>query len=300
MHLDNDWYGHRRVLSAYCGTPNRPAFATILHGWIWNVDPARGHRRLTSAPYLLWNYRNLIESRRHGLPNADAIGAPYLYLEKLNPKRVTTSAGTVLFPQHCTDTARFQTHHQHLIASVERTLPGPYTVSIFFAEPQFTSIERLYEAAGWQVFCAGPRSAPDFLERLHDCLARHAYTVSNDLSTSIFYAGYLGRGVQVLRDHLWENSIVRRMDADRGLQRMAQTLYEGVEGSDARVLGERELGADLMLSPDELRRRLGWNSLVRSSAAAVVARLVDLKYGRAIRRGYGDLRTVRVAPSAEK
>src|SRR3954447_12712175 len=102
MHLDNDWYGHRKILSEYCGVRNSAAFATILHGWIWNLDPTRGRRRVTAAPYLLWNYRHLVQGRRNGVPNVDAIGAPFAYLCQLGRGTVDRPQGTILFPQHYT------------------------------------------------------------------------------------------------------------------------------------------------------------------------------------------------------
>ena len=289
MHLDNDWYGHRRVLSEYCGVRNKPVFATILHGWIWNVDPNRGHRRITAAPYLLWNYRHLIQARRHGIANVDAIGAPFAYLCRLRQDIALSPAGTVFFPQHYTDHVHFETHHHDLIHSVEKRFPGPYTVSIFYSEPKFQKIANIYKAAGWRVFCAGARSDSNFLANLYNCLASHIHTVSNDFSSAILYSAFLGRSVCIQKDYLWPNSLVNRMSDDADLARLAAKLFEGISGSDARTIGSRELGEELMLTPDELKRRIGWASPWKTISAQIISRLVDFKYGRAYRRGEKDL-----------
>jgi hypothetical protein len=289
MHLDNDWYGHRRVLSEYCGVDNRPAFATILHGWIWNLGPDRGHRRVTSAPYLLWNHRHLMQGRRNGIVNVDAIGAPFAYLSQLRRGTIHHPEGTVLFPQHRTDYVSFETDHNDLIAAIEKRFPSPYTVSIFYSEPKFKEIATLYKGAGWQVFCAGTRSSAEFLQNMYGCLASHSHTVSNDFSSAIFYSAFLGRTVCILKDHLWPNSLVHQLPDDSGLVRLAGALFEGVAGSDAEAIGSGELGAELMLTPQELKRCLGWASPLKSIAAYVGGRLVDAKYGIGFRRGDKDL-----------
>ena len=33
MYSDNNWYGHRFILSEYCGVKDSPCFAIIQHGW---------------------------------------------------------------------------------------------------------------------------------------------------------------------------------------------------------------------------------------------------------------------------
>jgi hypothetical protein len=89
----------------------------------------------------------------------------------------------------------------------------------------------------------------------------------------------------VLKDFLWPNSILHRLEDDPELARLAGKLFEGAGGSDASKIGARELGEELMLTPPELSRALGWASPWKSGAAKLAARLIDARYGRAFRRG---------------
>jgi len=289
MHLDNDWYGHRRILSEYCRTSDKPAFATILHGWIINVNSERGYRRIKSAPYLMWNYRHLVQGRKLGIPNIDAIGAPFTYLDKITKRPLEKPKGTVLFPQHYTDKVHHDTSHHDLIDYVERRFPSPYTVSIFYKEPNFQELNDLYARRNWKVFCAGARSDPFFLKRLYKCLAEHECTVSNDFSSALAYAAYLGRDVLLLKDHLWPKSAYFIDTSEPVVEKMSTKLFDGLDGDDARRFGFSELGGDLMLTPTELSRKLGWHSRWKKGAARTLSLIIDLKYGRAFRRGARDL-----------
>jgi hypothetical protein len=289
VHLDNNWYGHRAILSSWCGVSDRPAYATILHGWIWEVEPDRGKRRFSSAPYLLWNEKQLRQARSNKLSNAEAIGAPFLYLCRQENQESQGSEGTLLFPQHHTDHNSAAVSHERLIKIVEERYPAPYTVSLFYKEPNLEALRALYAKAGWSVFTAGSRSDPDFLRNLRACLIRHDRVVSNDFSTAILYAAYLGKFVQIMEDQLWARSIYNRYSLDQEFIGFARSLFSGIEGESAKKIASRELGDPCVKSRADLKRILGWDSKWRSRMASVVARLVDIKYGSEIRSGEMDL-----------
>lgn len=291
MNLDNDWYGHRKILSDYCNVVNKPVFATLLHGWVWNLGAKRGMRRIESAPYLLWNYRNLAQGRKQGIPNVDAIGAPFAYLCKLKEKSPynISPKGTLFFPQHFTGYYNFKTRHNEILSNIEKNYPGPYAVSLFYLDPNFQEVKNFYESMGWKVFCAGSRSSGDFLNNLYECISSYSFIVSNDFSSSIFYAAFLGKNVGILKQYLWENSIFFSIKNDYELEKLSEALFEGVYGQEARKIGSKELGVELMLTPEELKRNIGRTSPWKSFAAHLIANMVDFKYGKAFRAGDKDL-----------
>lgn len=291
MYQDNDWYGHRDILAEYCAHKNSPAFATILHGWIWKVDSSRKGRRIKSAPYLMWNNRHLRSSKLNGVENVISVGAPFLYLCKINERVNYEPEGTLFFPQHSTTQVFYKTPHLEFINIIEKQYPAPYTVSIFYNDPNFDQIEKFYKDAGWLMFSAGPRSSSGFLRDLHHCIAKHSYVLSNDLTSAIFYAAYLGRSIRILSQNIWPNSLINNINDDQSFTELVNILLQGLSGDDARNIGVIELGEDCMRSPEELREILGWSSLLRSSAARCIAQLIDLKKGTAIRRGERDLKS---------
>lgn len=97
---DNDWYGHKYILSLYCGRPLATAiFGSVMHGWVPELGDA-GHRRVTSAPLFVWNEMLEADAVKTGVPNVRAIGAPFLYLAELLGQSgpSPTGRGTLCFP----------------------------------------------------------------------------------------------------------------------------------------------------------------------------------------------------------
>lgn len=289
MYQDNDWYGHRGILAEYCSHKNSPVYATILHGWLWKVDPGRKGRRFKSAPFLMWNKRNLESCKLNGVENVISVGAPFLYLCKIIDRVNLNPEGTLFIPQHDTTHVFYESPHLEFIENIEKQYPAPYTVSIFHNDPDFEQIAKIYKDAGWMVFSAGPRSSSDFLYNVYHCIVKHSHILSNDLTSAIFYAAYLGRSIRILDQHIWPNSLIHHIKDDQGFTEFVKRLMQGLSGDDARNLGALELGKDSIQTPEELRESLGWNSFLKSSAARCIAPLIDLKKGKDVRRGERDI-----------
>jgi len=293
MYSDNNWYGHRRILADYCGVKDNPIYATLLHGWIWEFKGTRGQRRIKSAPYLAWNERQFLSAKLLGVENVLSIGSPFLYLNALidaESDRVGTRAhGTLFFPQHSTSINVQPNKHLLYRKYIESKYPPPYTVSLFFLEPDFNKIKNFYMESGWQVFCAGPRDSAQFLKKIWDAIESNAYVVSNDLSTSLFYAAYKGKRVYL--DPLSKidfDEIIARESGD-DYKNLISTLYAGISGRTARNLGENELGEKFFLSGSELKKVVGWSNFRRKYSAKLISILVDMKNGRSVRKGDSDL-----------
>jgi len=293
MYSDNNWYGHRKILADYCCVKDSPLYATLLHGWIWAFKGSRGQRKIKSAPYLTWNKRHLLSAQSLGVENVVSIGAPYLYLDKLmqgdntNPKR--NGVGTLYFPQHSTSLKTEAHKHQLYKDYIESKYPPPYTVSLFFLEPKFDEIKRYYIECGWRVFCAGSRSSEHFLNEVWSAIESNENVVSNDLSTSLFYAAYRGKSVYLDPLSQVDMDDILSRETGEDYKKLIATLCGGISGDSARKLGANELGEEFLLSSNELAKVVGWSDLRRRCLAKLINTLVDLKVGKSVRKGISDL-----------
>lgn len=291
MFPDNSWYGHRAVLAEYCGLRDSPAFATIQHGWRWALSAQKKQRAITSAPYLFWNNRVLNDARFKGIDNIRAIGAPFLYLDKIsvNEDRFD-KGGTIFFPQHSTTLRTRTLNHHDIIGYIEKFFPPPYTVSLYYLEPNYQFLVSTYRSRGWKIFSAGTRANSDFLINIYDEINKNHCVLSNGLSTSLFYAAYKGKEVKILSDFLGADSGVRDLcETDKEFGAFFERLCAGMEGTEAIKFGAYELGESYIMSPENLSSLLGWDSFLKRSSAKLMGRLVDLKVGRSVRLGTKDL-----------
>jgi hypothetical protein len=99
---------------------------------------------------------------------------------------------------------------------------------------------------------------------------------SNRIGTAVVYGAALGRrtwvggptpGVPVQQTAgPIEDEAARAAEYGRANY---PEFFDGIEGTDARSLGRRLLGAESMLSPDDLRDAVGWTGARRAAARAL-------------------------------
>ncbi len=296
MMPDNDWYGHRTALARYCGLPQRsPAvFGSIRHGWQPDLGDI-GERRIPSAPIFVWNRREADQARDRAIPNVMAIGAPFLYGVanlRSGESPPPPGAGTIVFPLHSGGLTAVAQDRAGLIAEVERSEPGPHTVSIFYQDLVRPEVVEPFEQAGWRIVSFGTRDDPMFLTRLILELQAHRAVVSDVVSSAVWYGAHLGRRVRVLGPQPQVTRHDGRTDGTDLTDRWPELYGDGVDGPVAEALAAGELGVDCMRSPDELARLLGWRSW-RRYAAPAVRLAVDLRHGNDLRLGRALPRSMR-------
>ena len=283
---DNDWYGHKYILSLYCGRPLATAiFGSVMHGWVPELGDA-GHRRVTSAPLFVWNEMLEADAVKTGVPNVRAIGAPFLYLAELLGQSgpSPTGRGTLCFPFHSAERYIVEQGHRRLIDHVEATEPGPYSVSIFYQDLKRPEYRKSYEEAGWRIVSFGDRSDPLFLFRLYAELLCHQVVIADQLGTSVWYAGALGRRVRVSPDPPAGFQDGRPYPVARLASRYPTLHNEGLEPQAAQEEAFLQLGRPSMLSPSALSESLGWQSRKRFYAFAIGS-LIDKRVGDRTRMG---------------
>jgi len=99
---ENRFYGHVHLLAKYCGLEGSPWINGYLqHGW--NATDGFGNylgaKRISNK--YVWSKRCETLIRNKGRNNVFAIGAPWLYLEDVYPKKKFSSqSGTIAYPAH--------------------------------------------------------------------------------------------------------------------------------------------------------------------------------------------------------
>ena len=82
MFADNDYYGHRFILSKYCKVKNKNCFATIQHGILTPPQEKNlGKRKFIFSPFLCWN-RRVFKKAKLKIPK-HSNGSPFIYLNKI-------------------------------------------------------------------------------------------------------------------------------------------------------------------------------------------------------------------------
>lgn len=264
---ENGYYGHRAILNRFVGVPEARSLAgTLQHGWYMAAGPRRRSQRI---PRFVWGDRNL------GGARAIPVGAPFLYHERV--RRPSAPAGSALLsmPYHGHGADLDGAHTQY--ASFLESIQGDYDAITVCLHPleYGTPIQDLYDRRGFSVVTNGDRHDQAFLDRLLDLLSKHASITTNRLSTGLLYGAALGR-------HVFTGGPFAR-SADRGMLEMSYEqqwdlyqrefghLAEGLSGDEARRFAGRELGADHVRDPGELRDLLGSTGTRRVAAAGLAA-----------------------------
>ena len=127
MKSDNNWYGHREILSKYAGLKfDKPCFATIQHGYL-NKFFLKSIKIpiFKFIPYLCWNSQVKNNLFKKGFYNVYEIGAPFIYLTKLIKfkKKIRSKNEILFFPPH--NTVDYQIHslkYDFIFEKIKKTL----------------------------------------------------------------------------------------------------------------------------------------------------------------------------------
>ncbi len=269
MDHTNYWYGHANVLARYCGLdPNDvpPVRGMLQHGWMFVHGYGYGH-------YGDWSLRKFVWSdmaRKRGVAiewrNFWVTGAPYLYLLQLEPEPAVEREGTIWYPFHGTvDYEQLEGSHSRLIEQIRDVEEGPVTICLYYVEYDDPAIRGEYEDAGFRVVCHGRRGNqwkgddPLFLYRQLAEQRRHKRVASNRLSTAIFYGIAAGCEPAIYGDPMDMDNIKAGFNGTELLPATFPELFgTHPDPEAARSIARRELGADYLASPEELRYLLGW------------------------------------------
>lgn len=269
MDHTNHWYGHAHILARWCGfdfDAPPPIRGVIQHGWTFVHGFGYKHTTDDSFVRLVWADVCRRRGQAIGWRNFYAIGAPFAYLLRLEPDPGLPREGTIWYPFHGTrEYEGVEGSHDELIEEILATEPGPVTVCLYYVEYEDPVVRRRYEDAGFRVICHGHRGQwwkgtdERFLFRQLAELRRHERVASNRLSTAIFYGIAAGCEPAVYGDPMEFVGVQAGFNGERLLEAWYPELHgTHLDLGAARATARRELGLDLVASPAELRRVLGW------------------------------------------
>ena len=271
MDHTNHWYGHAHILAEYCGLDPAappPVRGVIQHGWNFAHGLGYGHVNDHSFTKLVWTDRNRRRGQVISWRDFYVIGAPFLYLMRLREQQIPDAEreGTIFYPFH--GTAEYESvigQHDRLIEQVQAVEQGPVTACLYYVEYDDPEIRGLYEDSGFRVITHGRRGQQwqgtdrFFLFRQLDELHKHRRVVSNRLTTALFYGVAAGCEPGIYGDPM-EIQAKAGFDGTMLLEALWPEMFgEQVDLAAARATAAEELGADYVMSPDELRYILGWD-----------------------------------------
>ncbi|MBC3194385.1 hypothetical protein H7X46_25375 [Pseudonocardia sp. C8] len=283
MDIQNHYYGHSAVLAAYAGLPRPRHIAGLLqHGWT-AVSPVAAHfadfPRVGTDPrrrrLLVWSHGCRGWSPSGEDRETTPVGAPLLYLERLLRQHGWSRSdrlGPVFIPFHGTRLVRVTGEHADLARHVAK-VDGPSTVCLHHEDMTDPEITTAWADAGHTLVTAGRRDDPHFLLRIMHLIGNASRVSSNRLSTAVLYAAAIGTPAAVWGDPLTFGN--QGADAVAELRARWPEFHtdgadgDGTDGSRpetgaaeadaaATALARRELGADHLREPAELRAVLGW------------------------------------------
>lgn len=269
MDHTNHWYGHAHTLAEYCGlSPESPppVRGMIQHGWTFVHGFGYGHVTDQSLAKYVWSDVCRRRGEAIGWRNYFVIGAPFLYLMQLVADPGEEREGTIWYPFHGTkDYESVQGSHHELIEEIRDTEDGPVTMCLYYVEYEDPETRRLYEDAGFRVITHGHRGSKwqgtdrFFLHRQLAEQRRHRRVASNRLTTAVLYGIAAGCEPAVYGDPMEFVGVKAGFNGAGLLEAQFPELFgKDIDVQRAREVAHRELGADFIASPEELRYVLGW------------------------------------------
>lgn len=295
---ENFAYGHQEILLKYCGLGLSTQIIGVLqHGvarpdFLQDVVTPRylgGYR----TKYWAWSKATQEIAQIQGYDHVVPIGAPWLYLRKAleskNPVKTRLNEKVLVMPSHSTgnavDVSSFEMKRER--AKAFRDVVGDRNATVClhatdFCDPEtrqsFEKYDFVLECIGSSSFTpvwspAGNRIGT--LKTLLDLMTSHTHYVSDGFGTSLIYGLDLEMKVAIF-PHL-KNLLVLNANSTgkEAIYReenqieeqflptnMPLLINDFVDGSIYRTLTDEMLGADSVLSKEELRNTLEYRANV--------------------------------------
>ncbi len=263
MFAENRHYGHAEILLGYCGlAPDTAIPVRMQHGW----QPGFGMRpqdMTQPGPKIVWSTRNLERASEAGYRGAEAVGAPWVYLEDEPDLGPEHERSVLVVPFHGWEkesvAGTMSGYAEALSALVDQGF-GPITVCLYWFEYEQPPLREVFESRGFATTTMGHRNDnPEFLRRQRALIRRHRFVSSNRVSTAAFYSLDADRafflygppaGLSASDDPSGE-----RFDAWQR-ESFPELCWERFDETCRQDIGERELGREHKLDPDRLREIL--------------------------------------------
>ena len=290
MFPDNNWYGHKYILSKYINAKEEYIFGSLQHGWISQFDNPYYENKIRFYPLLFWSKHIEDFYKFKKKTNVYSIGAPFLYLCEIFNKKNTnkSSKGTLVFPTHSSQDLKQKTNHYLLIEDIEKKHDGPYTICFYYYDLNSKDIE-IYKKKNWRVVCCTRGRTDKFsLYRQFLEISKHDTIVCGELCSPLFYGMYLKKKTRISfnsneRNKHYQDKEKKMVESYR---KYYPQLFDGfLTPEEGYVLGKKELGFECLKSREDLKKILGYNSHFKKLISKLFSRVYDFKFGPELRRG---------------
>jgi hypothetical protein len=289
MFAENQFYGHAAALQQHAGVSSSAAIpGRLQHGW--HVDagfwPEQLKRRFR---FFVWSAHNAWWARRLGGRRVDAVGSPFLYMTQHLAPKPATGRRLLFGPFHSAHKASLDAGATPVSEQIRFLRDQGFddiTICAYWYDWENPDTRASYEREGVSVVTNGKRDDDGaFLWRLVANVQAHDIVATDRLSTATFYALALGRpvfqfgrvpGIKEGPDP--DGSVCAAMQRER----FPELMWDRFDGTCHRDTGLRELGADQMRTPEELRELFHWEvgSRWRGAAEWCAIRAEKLVVGR--------------------
>ena len=291
MFPDNNWYGHKFILSKYLGIKEKQIFGSLQHGWISQFIYPFKKKNIRFYPLLFWTKHMEEFYKNKKIKNVSSIGSPFLYLCKLfeYKNKFKKSEGTLVFTSHSSQDLKQITNHELLINEVQKKFKGPYTVCFYYYDLKKNDVTNLYKKKNWRVICCTRSRVDKFsLIRQYLEIQKHNTIVCGELCSALFYAMYLKKetSVQFNSNERLNTYTIQEKEMIKSYKKKYPNLFNYVLATEeGYLLSLKELGFDCVKSKTQLRKILGFNSITKQILCKLYSKIYDIKYGKELRRG---------------
>lgn len=285
MFADNDYYGHRFILSKYCKVKNKNCFATIQHGILTPFQEKNlGKRKFIFSPFLCWNKRVSKKAKSKKIPGVIPIGSPFIYLNKILKNTEKKNVGTIVFPSKSSLSFERNIDNEALIYETEKSFTGPYSICVYYLD--LNKDWSVFKKRGWRVFSCGNKESKNFLFKLHKNLSKHKNVVCTSINTATFYSMYLKKNFKLIINSTKNSknkSLVNLSSKDQYIQKNTRSYYEkkypgfcsnSLSTKKRYEIAKKELGHEFLKKKEDLLKLLGWDNRIK----IILSRLLNFYF----------------------
>jgi len=261
-------------MAEYCEIKDRPAYASIQHGWFRILDNETKDLKVSKIPgvtFLCWSKKIERLFKKNNLEkNIVAIGAPFVYLYDEKKPNIKTERNVLIFPPHTGELENRPSNfvnHKQLIEHVTVEYEGPYSVCLFYQDMK-KDIIKIYKEKNWKIFCCGNRENLEFLNYFINMVSLHQNIIVCEMTSAYLYAIYMGKDVKILnkfnRFYTHRNFFAQKVDEDPWIYYQDSYPFLSIDSFEEKLkYAKLELGYENKKTKEEIKKLMGWDSFLK-------------------------------------
>jgi len=293
MFQDNNWYGNRYILSKYLNEKDKLFFGSIQHGYTFLHDDLKiKKRKLTFAPWFVWNSYYYSKLKKDGHSNIIPIGSPFVYLHKILKYKKKNSLGTLIIPSKSAYEIDMVVDYVKLYEFVKKNFNAPYAILVGYGDLKRAKSIRS-KLKDCKFITCGKRSNKFFTYNLYNYINKYKNIVHFYPGSPLFYSLFLKK-----KTYYYKKRFVKSLKG-KGIKLKGQIQLKILEKEDKEIIesikkecginfnnlntlnnykkAKLALGYGNIKSKNKLKKLLGWNSLIKYCFALIFKIIINLK-----------------------